>query len=587
MLYSKAFIRTQRETPSDAVASSHALMLRAGLVRRVGNGLFAYLPPGLRAFRKLEAIVREELAAAGALEAKPAVMTPASLWHESGRFGSMGEAMLVARNRLGEELVVSPTAEEVFVAIARGEVKSYRDLPLNLYQINAKYRDEIRPRYGVMRAREFTMMDSYSFDVDEAGLDLSYRAMADAYRRIFARCGLSTIEVKADTGAMGGDASEEFMVESDIGDDTLMVCSACGYAANVEKAACAPDAAECAGEIGTETVGPARVIATPGVGTIDELVVFLGSDARSFVKTLLYKVKNPSKGPFAVSMPDEAFVAACVRGDLDVNETKLASALGASEVVLAVEDDVVRITGAPVGFAGPVGLRGAAVVADPTVMALPRAIVGALQADAHLVDVVPGRDFAPDLVADLRSVREGDPCPACRAALKARKGNELGHVFKLGTKYTEAMSFSFLDKDGASRLPLMGCYGIGIDRTLASVIEEHHDADGIVWPAALAPYEVALIPISREGATFDAALRLHDALGELGVDVLLDDRNERPGVKFKDADLCGYPIQIVVGDRHLPDHVEWKLRTERDKRLVPLSDAPRLAKEAIAAMKRA
>ena len=553
-------------------------MLRAAIMRKLSNGLFAYLPLGLRVFRKVEQIIREEIDAMGGLEIKPPVVVPGELWRESGRWDTMGDAMLKAVNRVKQELVISPTAEEAVTAIVRGELASYKQLPLHLYQINTKYRDEIRPRYGVMRGREFMMFDGYSYHTDDASLDETYQKMATAYRRIFARLGLSIIPVRADSGAMGGSGSEEFMVESDVGDDTLMLCPKCGYAANLEKATCQADDTAAAA-----TTSAYEKIDTPRVKSIDELCAFLKTDAKVFIKTLIYRAENCA----------EPFVAVCIRGDLDVNETKLANAIQASEVALADDADVERITGAPVGFAGPVGLKGVTIVVDTTVTKLHDAVTGALEVDKHFVHVEPDRDFpltsadGSIKTADVRTVKAGDPCPECGAGLYTKKGNELGHIFKLGRKYTDALHVTYLDENGKTQVPTMGCYGIGVDRSLASVIEEHHDDAGIIWPMTVAPYHVVIVPIKYEGAMKEAADRLHAELTAAGIEVLLDDRDERPGVKFNDADLLGFPLRLVVGAKNLPN-IEVKLRCEKDASLVPLGDCAALmsktVKDALAAL---
>jgi prolyl-tRNA synthetase len=615
MRITQSFIPTLREDPGDAAIASHRLMFRAGMLRRLANGLFAYLPLGLRSFRKLEQIIREEMEAIGSLEMKPPVVVPGELWKESGRWEAMGEALLRVKNRLGNDLVVSPTAEEAFSSLVRDELSSYRQLPLSLYQINAKYRDEIRPRYGVMRGREFVMKDAYSFHTDDASLDEHYQAMGRAYRRIFKRCGLTVIPVRADSGAMGGSGSEEFMVESDIGDNTLLLCKTCDYAANVEKASCkrdfsAPASIETASA--ASFIEAARAAAastpaiekidTPAVRTIEELCAFLKTDAKQFIKTLIYravnveldlsgapgcsKLKRHRPSPDAPEVYGEVFFAALIRGDLDVNEVKLAASLKAAEVTLAQDGDVAHITGAPVGFAGPVGLDSVPVIADETVTALHDAVAGALAKDLHYRHVAYGRDFTPWLVTDLRTVKAGDLCPVCGGELYEKRGNELGHIFKLGYKYTKSMGLSYLDETGKSRIPTMGSYGIGVDRTLASVIEEHHDDAGIIWPATVAPYHAIIIPIKYEGAVKDASDRLAGELEKLGVEILLDDRGERPGVKFNDADLTGIPWRIVVGDRNLAGdipRVEVKHRAEKESRLVELS----LAAETISSQLRA
>ncbi|MDR1470376.1 MAG: proline--tRNA ligase [Spirochaetaceae bacterium] len=621
MKYTQYYIPTLREVPNDAVIVSHRLMLRAALIRKLANGLFAYLPLGLRSFRKLEAIIREEMAAIGCLELKPTVVVPGEFWKESGRWDAMGDSMLRAKNRTGGDFVVSPTAEEAITALLRDDLASYRQLPLSVYQINTKYRDEIRPRYGVMRGREFVMKDAYSYHTSEASLDKIYRDMDTAYRRVFARCGLATIPVSADSGAMGGSGSQEFMVESDIGDNTLLLCPTCGYAANVEKAECANDGEDFEnkeGEVspslqtrtpvdtstpkgasappsvwssatpsprGSTPKTPDQSVArdglqkidTPHVRTIEELCAFMHTVPQNFVKTLIYRAVNIETPEGLVP---EAFYAACIRGDLEVNETKLAALLKAAEVALAADMDVTRITGAPVGFAGPVGLRGIPIIADRTATGgaamTAGAVTGANEADKHYANVVFGRDWKADLIADIRTVVAGDHCVHCGAALYEKKGNELGHIFKLGYKYTKSMNVTYLDENGKAQIPVMGSYGIGLDRTLASVIEAYHDEAGILWPATLAPFHAVIVPIKYEGAVKETADTLEHDLAEWGIEVLLDDRPERPGVKFADADLIGCPYRIVVGDKNLsqsPPAVEVKRRGEKEARLVPAETA--------------
>jgi prolyl-tRNA synthetase len=580
MKISKTLIPTLREVPADALIASHRLMFRAGMIRKLANGLFAYLPLGLRSFRKVEQIIREEMDAAACLEIKPTVVVPAELWRESGRYEAMGEAMLRVKNRSGADFVVSPTAEEAVTALVRGELSSYKQLPLSLYQINTKYRDEIRPRYGVMRSREFVMKDAYSYHRDEESLDETYDRMREAYYRVFARCALgeSVITVKADSGAMGGSLSEEFMVESAVGDDTLLLCERGDYAANVEKASCKPDFQHNEEPV-EERIGKLEKIRTPSVRTIAELCAFLNTDARRFVKTLIYRALNVGfdvRGAPSAALP-EAFFAVAIRGDLEVNEAKLAALLKASEVALAADADVVRLTGAPVGFAGPLGLASVPIIADQSVPAMVGgAFAGALEADMHYANVVCGRDWTPFLVADVRLVKAGDSCPLCGGALSEKKGNELGHIFKLGRKYTAAMQVTYLDENGETQIPVMGTYGIGVDRTLASIIEEHHDDNGIVWPMAIAPYQVIIIPIKYSGAAKAASDALAAALEERRIEVLLDDREERPGVKFKDADLIGIPLRVVVGEKGLSletPSVEIKRRDEADGHLCALENA--------------
>ena len=578
MKASKTIISTLREAPNDAVIASHQLMMRAGLIRKLGNGLYSYMPLGLKAFRKVENIIRQELDNAGMNEMKPTVIQPAEIWKESGRWEKMGAEMLKPQNRGGQDMVVSPTAEEAFTALVRDGLSSYKQLPFTLYQINTKYRDEIRPRYGVMRGREFTMMDAYSFDKDQADLDASYENAANAYRRIFKRMGLTTISVKADTGAMGGSGSEEFMVESEVGDDTLILCPNCKYAANVEKAACKDDVAvDSNGKPQVATDKAVEEIPTPDVKTIEELSEFLKTTAQSFIKTLIYKVENAG-----VDLgKNNDFVAVCIRGDLDVNEAKLCALLKASDVELASEADVVRITDAPVGFAGPVKLTKAPVIADNSVMTMHDCVTGGLKKDVHFIHVEPGRDFTPMMTADVRVVKPGDICPECGGTFYSKKGNELGHIFKLGDKYTKSMNVTYLDENGKSVTPIMGCYGIGVDRTLASIIEAHHDENGIIWTMSTAPYQVAIVPVMYKEKMKEVADSLYEELKALGIDVLLDDRDERPGVKFKDADLIGYPIRIVVGDKNLPN-VEVKLRSADKADLIPATDAAKAVAKIVA-----
>lgn len=569
MKASQTIISTLRDAPNDAVIASHQLMMRAGLIRKLGNGLYSYMPIGLRAFRKVENIIRQELDNVGMLEMKPTVIQPGEIWKESGRWDKMGAEMLKPQNRGGQDMVVSPTAEEAFTALVRDSLTSYKQLPFTLYQINTKYRDEIRPRYGVMRGREFTMMDAYSFDRDQASLDESYEKAAVAYRAAFKRMGLSTISVKADTGAMGGSGSEEFMVESEVGDDTLILCPGCKYAANVEKASCKPDVALGAdGKPQVATDKAVEEIPTPDVKTIEQLTEFLKTTPQAFIKTLIYRVENAG-----VDLGKEKkFVAVCIRGDLDVNEAKLCALLKASEVELAEEADVVRITDAPVGFAGPVKMTKASVICDNSVMTMHDAVTGGLKKDIHFIHVEPGRDFTPLMTADVRTVQPGDICPECGGTFYSKKGNELGHIFKLGDKYTKSMNVTYLDENGKLSTPIMGCYGIGVDRTLASIIEGHHDDNGICWPMSVAPYQVAVVPVKYDGVMKETADKLYDELTKLGLEVLLDDRNERPGVKFKDMDLLGIPLRIVVGEKNLPN-VEMKLRTASDAELVPATEA--------------
>lgn len=598
MKASKFIISTLRDAPNDAVISSHQLMMRSGMLRKLGNGLYAYMPLGFRSFRKLESIIREELDGAGLMEMKPTVIQPGELWKESGRWDKMGEEMLKPQNRQGQDMVVSPTAEEAFTALIREGLSSYKQLPFTVYQINTKYRDEIRPRYGVMRGREFTMMDAYSFDKDQADLDASYENIAAAYRRIYKRLGLKTISVKADTGAMGGSGSEEFMVESEVGDDTLLLCPNCGYAANVEKAACKNETAlDSSGKPQEKTELTTEKVATPNVFSIEDMEKFFGEKSTTFLKALIYKVYNCGidlssteeyKNAKTVteggqSYYPETFFCVLIRGDLDVNETKLASVLKASGAELAGDADVLKHSGAPHGFVGPIGIK-IPILADESTLSMHDCIGGSGEDGFHLRHIEPGRDYVPFMTADVRTCKEGDPCPDCGGTFYMKKGNELGHIFKLGTKYTKSMNVTYLDQNAKPVTPLMGCYGIGLDRTLASIIEAYHDDNGIIWPMSVAPFHVAIVPVKYEGKMKDAADSLYSQLTDAGIEVLLDDRNERPGVKFMDADLIGYPVRVVVGEKNLPN-VEVKLRNEKDAELIPLENASeKIAKIVLSAL---
>lgn len=586
MKASKTIIWTLRDSPNDAVIASHQLMMRSGMIRKLGNGLYAYMPLGYRSFMKVQKIIREELDKAGLLEIKPTVIQPGELWKESGRWDKMSGEMLTAKNRQGQDMIVSPTAEEAFTSLVRDGLSSYKQLPFSLYQINTKYRDEIRPRYGVMRGREFTMMDAYSFDKNQDDLNESYNNVAKAYHKIFKRMGLKTITVKADTGAMGGSGSEEFMVESPVGDDTLLLCPNCSYAANVEKASCKKEIPlDSNGVPQKETNLPMEKVATPNVFSIDDMETFFNAKSTTFLKALIYKVYNSaidfSQNDFyknaekiteggSTYIP-ETFFCVLIRGDLDVNESKLASVLKASGAELANDEDVLKYSGAPHGFVGPVGIK-IPILADVSTLEMHDCIAGSGEEGYHIKHVEPNRDYKPFLTADVRTCKEGDKCPDCGGTFYMKKGNELGHIFKLGDKYTKSMNVTYLDVNGKPVIPLMGCYGIGVDRTLASIIEANHDEKGISWPMTIAPYQVAIIPIQYKGKMQEVADKLYDELSNAGIEVLLDDRNERPGVKFADSELIGFPVRIVIGDKNLPN-VEIKIRNEENAELVPETDA--------------
>lgn len=599
MKASKFIISTLRDAPNDAVIASHKLMMRSGMLRKLGNGLYAYMPLGFRSFKKLEQIIREELDKAGLLEMKPTVIQPGELWKQSGRWDKMHDEMLKAQNRQGQDMVVSPTAEEAFTALISEGLSSYKQLPFTVYQINTKYRDEIRPRYGVMRGREFTMMDGYSFDKDQNDLDASYNNVADAYRKIFKRLGLKTISVRADSGSMGGSGSEEFMVESPVGDDTLLLCPNCDYAANVEKASCAKETAlDSNGNPQKKSDLPLEKVATPNVFSIEDMEKFFGERSTTFLKALIYKVYNASvdlsqneqyKNAKTVTEGGqtyypETFFCVLIRGDLDVNEAKLASVLKASGAELASDEDVLKYSGAPHGFVGPIGIK-IPILADESTLTMHDCIGGAGEKGFHLKHIEPERDYKPFMVADVRTCKEGDKCPECGGTFYMKKGNELGHIFKLGNKYTKSMNVTYLDQNAKPVVPLMGCYGIGVDRTLASVIEANNDENGIIWPMTVAPFQVVIVPVRYDGEMKEVSDAIYAELEKDGIEVLLDDRNERPGVKFKDFDLIGIPVRIVVGEKNLPN-VEIKMRKESEAHLIPkenaASEAEKIVREELA-----
>ena len=554
MRMSKMLMPTLKEIPSDAEITSHQLMLRAGMIRKMASGIYNQLPMGIRVFRKVEDIIREEMNAKGAQEISCALLVPAELWQESGRWDVMGPEMFRLKDRNGRDYCLGPTHEETFTHIVRNEITSYKQLPLNLYQIETKFRDERRPRFGVMRTRNFTMKDAYSFDADQEGLDKSYNDMFDAYTRIFARCELDNSPVQADSGAMGGSASAEFMVKSEVGEDEIVFCSGCDYAANIEKATSVNH------EASTEEMKEMGEIETPNVHTIEELQDFFKMDAGQFAKTLIYYA-------------DGKTVAVVVRGDRDVNETKVANAIGgAVEFELASEDTIKAVTGAEVGFAGPIGIKTDYLFIDQEVVDQRNVIVGANKTGYHIQNANFGRDFEGQ-IGDFRNVQEGDKCPKCGQPLEIMRGVEVGHIFKLGTKYSESMGATFLDQNGKSQPIIMGCYGIGVERTVAAVIEQHHDENGIIWPLALAPYHVVVVPVNvKKEEHLENAEKIYNELQVAGVEVLLDDRNERAGFKFKDSDLLGIPMRITVGKDIVDGKVEFKLRKEADKEIISVDE---------------
>lgn len=557
MRYSEALLTTARENPSDAEIASHQLMLRAGMIKKLTSGIYSYLPLGYRAIKKVEKIVREEMNRAGAQEVFLPAVQPAELWKESGRWEMYGKELLRVRDRHNREYCIGPTHEEVITSLVRDEIQTYRQLPKNLYQIQTKFRDEIRPRFGVMRSREFGMKDAYSFDVDESGAESSYKKMFEAYNRIFRRCGLRFRPVEADSGNIGGSFSHEFMVVADSGEDEMILCPSCSYAANMEKA---------------ETARPEKVpidekeflsveeVHTPDVRTIEEVCGFLNVSPEDIVKTLIF-------------LYDDKPVAVLVRGDADINEIKLKNYLNCDLLELAPDDIINEVTGSPRGFAGPMGIK-CDIVADYSLVNMQNFVVGANKENYHIKNCNIGRDFKLSKFADLRFAKGADACPHCGGSLEVIRGIEVGHVFKLGTKYSKTMNATFLDKDGSEKYMIMGCYGIGIGRTVAACIEQSHDEDGIVWTMPLAPYHVIVTPVNVNNKEISkAAEGLYGKLEEKGVEVLLDDRDERAGVKFKDADLIGIPIRITIGPKRLEEGaVEVRFRKSGELKVVPLEE---------------
>ena len=568
MRWSKYFLQTVREVPGDAEAVSHILLTRAGMMRRVAAGVYSLTPLGLRANRKVEAIVREEMDRAGFHEVEAPILQPRELWEESGRWDRYAseEILFHLKDRKGGEYCLAPTAEEAFATMVRSGVTSYRQLPFTLYQIRTKFRDEIRPRFGLMRGREFLMYDGYSFDTDFDGLDVSYRAQDAAYRRVFARCGLDFTVVEADSGGMGGSQSQEFMVLAETGEDAVVRCAACGYGANLERAQTARRPAPW----DDETVTPLVEIETPGQGGIDDVVKFLGITASRMIKCLVYET-------------EQGLVVAALRGDLDVNEIALKHALGVERLTLASEERVSRDAAAPVGYVGPHHLDPSRVrlVADESVRGAVNAVTGAGRRDWHVRGLSMERDAKASLWADFAQARSGDPCKRCGKPLEIARGIEVGHIFKLGDRYGKSLRCEYTDEKGETRPVVMGSYGIGIGRTMAAAVEQNHDADGILWPLALAPFEIGLVSLNpSDPATAQAADALYARLLAADLEVLYDDRDERPGVKFKDADLLGFPIRVNVGGRTLKEgNVEIVSRRNKRVRAVKPEEAVEAVKD--------
>lgn len=557
MRTSELLLPTLREDPGEAETVSHKLMLRSGLIRKVAAGIYTYLPLGLRVIRKVEHIIREEMNRAGAQELLMPIASPAELWQETGRWNYYGKELLRFKDRHERDFCLGPTHEEVITDLFRREVRSYRQLPLNFYQIQTKFRDEIRPRFGLMRGREFIMKDAYSFDADESGARLSYQKMYDAYTRIFTRCGLSFRAVEADTGLIGGDVSHEFMVLAETGEATVVYADKGTYAANLERAQLPPP-----DDADTTPPRPLRSVETPQKRTVEEVTSFLNISPHQLVKTLLYTGEDET-------------VAILIRGDHDVNEVKVARLLGVNEVQLALPEKVKELTGAPVGFAGPVGLHNVRILADYAIKSMRNFVVGANLPDAHFMDTNWDRDFSVDRFADLRNAQAGDPSPHGGGSLVVAKGIEVGQVFLLGTKYSQKMNASVLDAQGHERLAIMGCYGIGVGRTAAAAIEQNHDDKGIIWPFPIAPFHVHILPLSKSTKVTETAARLYEELLSIGIETLWDDRQERAGVKFNDADLIGAPFQLIIGENSLADGlIELKIRKTGEKLKVAPSDTP-------------
>ena len=555
MRMSRMFGKTLRQEPAEAELASHRLMLRAGMIYQVSSGVYSYMPLALRALRKIERIIREEIDAAGGQEVQMSALQPQELWDESGRSAAMGSELFKLRDRRERPLVLAPTHEELLTYMVKANVNSYRDLPLIIYQIQTKFRDEPRPRGGLIRVREFDMKDAYSFDVDAAGLDASYEAMAQAYRNIFSRCGLQTIEVEADSGAIGGKDSSEFILVADAGEDTIMLCPSADYAANAEKAVFVKPQQD------AEPLLPLEEAHTPGVKTIDELCEYLDVPASKTLKAVFY-----------VASGELLFVV--IRGDLEVNEVKLSNALGGAPDLRLATPEEVRARGIAAGSASPVHLDGVKVIADDSVDMGSNFVAGANKDDYHLRNANHHRDFEADIVADIALAQEGYACQSCGAALTVRRGIEVGHIFKLGTRYSDVLDAHYPDENGAAHPIQMGCYGIGVGRLLGAAIEQNHDERGIALPAGIAPYDVSLVALNMQNdSVASAAEALYGELLGAGVDVLLDDRNESAGVKFNDADLIGLPIRLVVSLRNIrEDVIEVKRRSSSDAESVAASE---------------
>ena len=556
MRLTEYLLPTLKENPADAEIVSHQLMMRAGMIRKVAAGIYTYLPLGLRSIRKVEQIVREEMDRAGAMELLMPMVVPAGLWEESGRWEQYGKELLRIKDRKETEFCLGPTHEEVITDVVRGTVRSYRQLPLNLYQIQGKFRDEIRPRFGLMRGREFIMKDAYSFDLEDAGANTAYEKMYQAYQRIFKRCGLKFRAVEADTGNIGGSSSHEFMVLAESGEDAIVSCDQCDYAANVEKAQMRQEVTQ-----GGQGQAELQKFDTPERKTIAEVAEFFDMEQSRLIKTLLVQTDSGEQ------------LAVLLRGDRELNEIKLCRYLECLEVVMLGDAAVEELTGAPIGFAGPVGLN-CRILADLEVQSMVDAVIGANEKDVHYMGANPGRDFSVEAYADLRQAQAGDGCPRCNGTLQMWRGIEVGHVFKLGTKYSEALGATVLNAEGKESPLVMGCYGIGIGRTVAAAIEQNHDDHGVIFPMPIAPFQVIITLLNpKDEQVMQAGSELYQQLLEAGIEVLLDDRDERPGSKFKDAELIGIPIRVTVGNRALKEGAfEIQKRLEGERMMMPVEE---------------